>query len=220
MDLRTIRLVTASLSRRVSTSMKLANAFQRRQGLLTAAAVVALLALGFFYLALIVPAKFRGGDLNDLILAGQAGMQHGWASLYYRTGWQVFRGLPPLAWIYLPLGLASRGAAYAIWTGLMVGCLIGAWAVATPGSRKQRALWLLALLTSFPAVYDIGVGQPIPLALLILAVSARWAETRRPELSGAALAVALQIKPTLAFLAVPALLAARAYRAALTAVVT
>lgn len=188
----------------------------RRERLLLVLALVLLAIVGVFYSVLLAGAHARGGDLNDLVAAGQAALRRGWLSVYYRTGWEVIRTLPPTLWLYLPLGRVTPGQAFLIWTALMLACAVGAWWLAAPGRGLVRILWLAALITSFPFVYDVGTGQVVPVALVLLAATERL-RRRRPAWAGSALAVALQLKPTLAFLAIPALAAAHEFRAAIAA---
>lgn len=168
-------------------------------------------------LTLLAEGGFGGGDLLAFLQAAKLAATRGWNQIYLAQGAHPYFFSPPLvAWLAWPLThfggrVGALPAPFVEWTLMTVAALIAAWHLGAPGGRAARALWLLALFGSYPVAFALGEGQVIPLALFGLTVC--WCLLdERPWLAGVALALALQLKPTVAGLAVPALLLAGGWR--------
>jgi hypothetical protein len=147
-------------------------------------------------------------DFRIFYVAAEAGLRHGWASIYdvamlrtlskslppgqdYITSALPFIHPPLLAWLVAPLTLLPLGVAYAVWCAVLLAALVLAWYVGAPYSGLRKvALLLLALL-----------------------VAAWWLCGReRPLAAGAALALATALKPHTVILVPLALAASGRYR--------
>jgi hypothetical protein len=179
----------------------------------------------------VVPLRLDVLD-NDLTLvyaAVRIGLEHGWSHIYsltlqhelftqLRPGAQFtdgerFVSPPPLAWLVLPLTvLGAAGAVYAWLAGSLI-ALAAAWWISAPGHGVTRGLWLLGALAWYPVLYGVDLAQPDLLVVLVVAAAWRLAESSRPYLAGAVLALSL-VKPQLALLVPLVLLAAGRWRIA------
>ena len=123
---------------------------------------------------------------------------------------------PPLAWLLSPLTLLS--APQAFWTFMVIQCiaLIGAWYLIAPGSGwgLPRILYLLGAFAWYPVLYQLRTGQPVMLVVFAVAASWKLADSGRPWLAGAVLALGV-VKPQLTLLVAPCLLLAGYWRIAL-----
>src|SRR5437588_16276 len=148
-----------------------------------------------------------GADMLTFTAADQRGLAHGWLHMYDPPGPVPVMFSPPVVgWIYLPLLRLSVLDAYLAFGSFLTVASIAAWWRAAPGGRLERAVWLVVLMGSLPLVFAVDNGQPLPLALLLAALGLRLLRSGQPVGAGAALAVAVQIKPTAALLVGPALL--------------
>ena len=84
--------------------------------------------------------------------------------------------------------------------------MVGAWALAAPGRGLARLAWLAALLAFLPLWNVLMEGQPSAVILLLLAFAVHSLRRQNGAAAGLALAAAVQLKPTLAFMCAPALL--------------
>jgi hypothetical protein len=123
---------------------------------------------------------------------------------------------PPLAWLLSPLTLLS--APQAFWTFMVIQCiaLVGAWYLIAPGSGwgLPRILYLLGAFAWYPVLYQLRTGQPVMLIVFAVAASWKLADSGRPWLAGAVLALGV-VKPQLTLLVAPCLLLAGYWRIAL-----
>ena len=172
-------------------------------------------------------------DFTFYFAAARIGLAHGWPSIYdlnlqqaeldaLGSGIKVaelarYISPPPLAWSALPFTTLPYPLAYWAWSGLLLAALALTWHVAAPGAGVTRVIHLAAAVGWLPVIYGLQLGQPAVLVALGAAASYWLLRTNRPVLAGVALG-AIALKPQLAFLIPPALLAARRDRAFLGSV--
>lgn len=175
-------------------------------------------------------------DFTFYYAAADVGLSHGWSRIYDLglqqaqlnamgsgiTIAQLARYIspPPLAWIATPLTALPFVPAYAAWSALLVAALAVTWGLAAPAPVARRARWifLAAAIGWLPVIYGLQLGQPAMFVVLGVAGSYALLRSNRPFWAGIALG-AIVLKPQLAFLVPPALLAAGRYRAFLGSVV-
>jgi len=176
-----------------------------RRRLLLFAAVVAgfsAAALFAFWLGQQYP---QGRDMEGFRWAAHRGVTLGWTHIY--DPWTPAYGdLPITAWLYTPLLPLSYAAAYPLTLALSLAAVVGAWALAAPSRGLVRLAWLGALLAFLPLWNMLMEGQPSAVILLLLAFAVYSLRRQNSAAAGIALAAAVQLKPTLAFMCAPALL--------------
>jgi hypothetical protein len=146
----------------------------------------------------------QGAGIYDLALLAAA--QH---ELFPEMGQRVV-GLyvPPFsAPLLVPVGLLPAGAAYAVWTSVLVSALVLSvfFLRAAFGLSVVQTLWLFAVLSlSGPAFESVRIGQLAPLLLLALSGALLALKGDRPLLAGFLLGVLLlkpqQLAPMVAYL--------------------
>lgn len=169
-------------------------------------------------------------DFTFYVAAAKIGLNHGWASIYdlslqqqqlnaMGSGITVaelarYISPPPVAWLAVPLTLPPYGIAYAAWSGLLLVALALTWRFAAPGPEtgRVREIFLAAAVGWLPVIYALQLGQPAMFVGLGVAGSYALLRSDRPFWAGLALG-AIALKPQLAFLVPPVLLAAGRYRA-------
>jgi hypothetical protein len=105
---------------------------------------------------------------------------------------------PPFALVLLPFTALSPAAAIWAWTVLMAAALVVAIAV-MPVPATVRWGMLLVAAVSWPALYNVKLGQVGTLLLLLLALGWRWLD-RPPRLaSSIALGTLVKVQPALLF---------------------
>jgi hypothetical protein len=159
----------------------------------------------------------------------RVGLEHGWNHLYsidlQRQYYAMLRPgapfdplarylhPPPLAWLFIPLTLLPIPVGF--WTALIIQCglLVAAWYMVAPGSGwgMPRILYLLGAFAWYPVLYELRDGQPVMLVVLAVAACWRLADSGRPWLAGAVLALGV-VKPQVALLVGPCLLLAGYWR--------
>jgi hypothetical protein len=170
-------------------------------------------------------------DTIFIYVAVRIGLEHGWSHIYsidlqreyyamLRPG-ALFDDLarylhpPPLAWLYAPLTLLSPPVGF--WTAMMIQCglLVASWYMIAPGKGwgMPRILYLLGALAWYPVLYQLRVGQPVMIVVFAVAACWRLADSGRPWLAGAVLALAV-VKPQVTLLVAPCLLVAGYWRVA------
>src|SRR5712692_2564300 len=168
-------------------------------------------------------------DFRIFYVAAQAGLQHGWSSIYdvgtlrglsarfpaperFVDSRSAFINPPVFAWIIAPLTALPLPAAYLVWTVVSLAALVLAWYLVAPYSGLARKSLLLLALTVWPVYESFYWGQP-SLEVLALVAVAWWLSTRdRPVAAGIALALAVAIKPNIVVLVPLALLVSGRYR--------
>src|SRR5579872_1897145 len=173
-------------------------------------------------------------DFTFYFAAARIGVTHGWSAIYdlglqqaqlteMGSGITIaqlarFISPPPVAWAALPFTALPYPVAYWGWSALLVGALVATWWLAAPGTGPARAVFLAAALGWLPVIYGLQLGQPG--LFVALGVAACYALLGRghPMWGGIALGL-LVLKPQLAFLVPPALLAAGRWRAFLGSVI-
>jgi hypothetical protein len=185
------------------------------------AALVAALASAGFYATVLVGLVQRhafGGDQVQYMAATGQELHGKWLAVYSLHGIGHLQDLPLVPLLFAPLVGLNLVQATLIWAVVTVAATIAAWFLGAPGKKVERALWLAGLLGSFPLAFTVGQGQLTGLVLLALAGCLRLLRQARPGWAGLCLAMALQLKPSVAYLAVPALLLVGQKRATLVAV--
>jgi hypothetical protein len=147
----------------------------------------------------------QGAGIYDLALLAAA--QH---ELFPEMGQRVV-GLyvPPFsAPLLAPVGLLPAGAAYAVWTSVLVSALVLSvfFLRAAFGLSVVQTLWLFAVLSlSGPAFESVRIGQLAPLLLLALSGAILKLKADRQWQAGVLLSVLLlkpqQLAPIVAYLA-------------------
>ena len=169
-------------------------------------------------------------DMRFTYVASEAGVRYGWSKIYdptilralssgFPAGAQTIHGSdtyanpPLLVWLIAPLTLFSEPVAYAIWTFVSLAALVFAWRIAAPSDGLGKWTLLLLALGLTPVLLVLYFGQP-DLLVIALVAGAWWLCARERQVgAGAAVAVAMFIKPQLVALLPLTLLAARRYRA-------
>ena len=164
-------------------------------------------------------------------VAAETGLRHGWAAIYdqaifksssaqYPAAAQIvdlhrpFASAPPLAWLFAPLTAFPEPTAYALWTLLSLGSLIGAWHIAAPYKGLAKVALLLLALGLWPVLLAFYFGQPISILIALVAVAWWLSAHERPLAAGVALALATALKPQAVVLLPAALLLSGRYRVA------
>lgn len=207
----------------------------RNLGVAAGAAAASLFALFDLYqwLAAYASDHFHN-DLTFYYAGARIGLAHGWPSIYdlhlqqlelnaMGSGITVaqlarFISPPPVAWLATPLAALPFPIAYWTWSVLLLAALVFTWHLAAPGSGRARLVHLAAAVGWLPVIYGLQLGQPGLFVALGVAACYALLRAGHPVWAGIALAP-LVLKPQLAFLVPPALLAARRDRAFLSAVV-
>jgi Glycosyltransferase family 87 len=167
-------------------------------------------------------------DFTFYYAAARIGWNHGWSSLYDLGRQQAelnamgsgitiaelarYISPPPVAWLALPLTALPYPVAYWTWSVLLLVALGLTWLWASPGKDRARVIFLLAAIGWLPVIYGLQLGQPGLFVAAGVAGSYALMRANRKVWAGVALG-ALALKPQLAFLLPPALLAARENRA-------
>jgi hypothetical protein len=176
-------------------------------------------------------------DFRVFYVAAEAGLRHGWASVYdidmlrslstsfppgetYINSSATYVNAPILAWLIAPLTLLSLPAAYAVWTVISLAAFVWAWRVTAPGTGLARFSLLLAGLAVWPVMDALYWGQPSLIVLALVAASWWLCTKERPFAAGALLAVATALKPQVVILVPIALLVSARYRPFVAWVVT
>src|SRR5579859_3835874 len=167
-------------------------------------------------------------DITFYYAGARIGLAHGWGSIYDLHLQQVeldamgsgitiaqlarFISPPPVAWLAVPFTALPFPIAYWAWSTLLLAALVLTWRLAAPGSGRVRLAHLAAAVGWLPVIYGLQLGQPGLFVALGVAACYVLLRTGHPVWAGIALAP-LALKPQLAFLVPPALLAARHDRA-------
>src|SRR5512135_311616 len=207
----------------------------RNLGVAAGAAAASLFALFDLYqwLAAYASDHFHN-DLTFYYAGARIGLAHGWPSIYDLDLQQLelnamgsgitvaqlarFISPPPVAWLAAPFTALPFPIAYWTWSALLLAALVFTWHLAAPGSGRIRLVHLAAALGWLPVIYGLQLGQPGLFVALGVAACYALLRAGHPVWAGIAL-FPLVLKPQLAFLVPPALLAARRDRAFLSAVV-
>lgn len=168
-------------------------------------------------------------DFRIFYVAAQAGLQHGWSSIYdvgvlrsLSTGFppaerfvdsrSAFISPPAFAWILSPLTAMPLPAAYLVWTLVSLGALVLAWYLVAPYRGLAKASLLLLALAVWPVMESFYWGQPSLEVLGLVAVAWSLNQRGRPVAAGVALALAVALKPNIVVLVPLALLVSGRFR--------
>ncbi len=201
----------------------------RNLGAAAGAAAAALFALFDLYQwALAYAADSFHNDFTFYYAAARIGWTHGWGSIYSLALQQSelnamgsgitiaelarYISPPPVAWAALPFTALPFTVAYWAWSAILLAALTATWFIAAPCAGRARVIYLAAAVGWLPVIYALQLGQPGLLVALGVAASYALLRSERQFLAGLALGVVV-LKPQLAFLVPPALLAARRDRA-------
>lgn len=168
-----------------------------------------------------------GIDFRAYWVAARIGVANGWERIYdpalqrpalqpyfaasrgFAAGyWAPFVTTPPAAWLAVPLAGADFRVAWAIWSFVIAAAVVvSAWLLAPPRAWVRIGFVLLLLASTI----GWAAGNIVALVLLSVALAAWLARSGRPSWAGAAL-VLVVLKPQVALLVIPAVLAAGRFR--------
>ena len=168
-------------------------------------------------------------DFRIFYVAAEAGLRHGWSSIYdvsilrslsssfpagqnYISSSLPFIHPPLVAWLVAPLTALPVPAAYAVWSAVLLGALVLAWHIAAPYAGLRKVVLLLVALAVWPVLDAFFFGQPSTLQLALLAAAWWMCANDRPLAGGAALAFATALKPHTVILVPVALAISGRYR--------
>jgi hypothetical protein len=168
-------------------------------------------------------------DFATFYVAAEAGVRHGWPSMYdtatlqslatthglqhdYISSAQLFVNPPLFAWLVVPLTLLPIPAAYLAWTIVSLAALAWAWYLAAPYTGLAKLTLLLIALAIWPLLNAFFYGQP-SMVIVGLVATAWWLAARgNPIAGGVALAIGTALKPQAVFLVPLAILVSGRYR--------
>lgn len=121
-----------------------------------------------------------------------------------------------VAYLAVPLGMLPLPWAQAIWLSLLEGSVVAGFAVIVgtwewPRGRLARALMLVYCILFYPVVWGFILGQIALVAFALLMLAVHGVQRRWDGLAGVALGLSI-VKPQLAFLVVPGVIAWAAAR--------
>ena len=119
---------------------------------------------------------------------------------------------PPLAWLVAPFTVFSVPDGYLAWTVFSLAALIGAWWLVCPGDGVARVTLLLTALAIWPMHYTFWLGQTAVVSIACLALAWWLLDREMWPAAGAAMALALFIKPQVVLLLPVALLVSGRWR--------
>src|SRR2546423_2187674 len=164
------------------------------------------------------------GDFAAYYAFTRIGLHAGFGHLYevaaQRQEWQALGPLlwypavypPPLAFVVAPLAVLPFPVAYAIWNLLLGIAVLVTWRLLAPGSRWQRSLQL-GIAFALPLVaFSLLLGQVVMLLGAALAL-VWWCLRRGSPILARIVLTLIAVKPPLAFLVPPGLLAGLHVRA-------
>ena len=176
--------------------------------------------VAWFVVVLPLHREILDNDLTLAYIGARIGIEHGWSHLYslslqhelfaqlrpsapFNDG-ERFISPPPSALVLVPLTIFGAAATVYVWLAASLAALVATWLIAAPGSGRVRILWLTVALAWYPVQYSLSLAQPDLIVLLAAVASWKLADTGKPYLAGAVLAVSV-LKPQLT-LAVPLVL--------------
>jgi hypothetical protein len=168
-------------------------------------------------------------DFGNYYLYARVGLHQGWNHLYDTAAqqhewvglggaavvpWFPIIYLPPLAWVAVPFTFLPLPLAFAIWSALLVGCVLLTWRLVAP-RHPAVARWtaLGAMLAIVPVPYALLLGQVLIMELAAVAV-AWWLLAKERDVLAGVLLIALVFKPQIAILLPLVLLAIGRWKAA------
>ena len=168
-------------------------------------------------------------DFRIFYVAAEAGMQHGWSSIYdpdtlrslsasfpagetYINSSATYVSAPILAWVITPLTAVPLRAAYVVWTVVSLGALVWAWHAVAPGRGLAKLTLLLVALALWPVMDALYYGQPTLIVIGLVAACWWFCARDRALAGGLALALATALKPQVVILVPLALLVSGRYR--------
>jgi Glycosyltransferase family 87 len=164
-------------------------------------------------------------DFATYYADARGGLRHGWARLYdVALQHQAWRDVgvqvpfapnpntPFLQWLVAPLVSLPFCFAYVVWFACLICALAIAWHLTAPGSGLFRIVYLALGFSLIPVMYGLGMGQADALVAAAVAGS-WWLLARRHDLAAGLLLTVVILKPQLAFMVPPVLLAAGRWRA-------
>lgn len=122
---------------------------------------------------------------------------------------------PPLAWLVTPFTLLSIRDGYLAWCIFSFVALLFAWWLVAPGRGLAKVTLLLAALALWPIHYTFWLGQTATISIACLALAWWLIERERWAPAGAAIALAIFIKPQLVLLLPVAILLSGRWKLAL-----
>ena len=162
-------------------------------------------------------------DFRLNYVVAKIGLTHGWSHIYdLDLQRQLSAGFgpvgsvvdsmhnfvtpPPLAWLLAPFTLLPLPAGFLTWTLCSLAALVAAWWLVCPGKGLARVTLLLIAIAIWPMHYTFWLGQTAPVSIFCLALAWWLLERECWAPAGAAVALALFIKPQVVLLLPVALL--------------
>ena len=110
-------------------------------------------------------------------------------------GFAIFLYPPPFAVALIPFAWLGAAGLW-VWTGLLIGCVVGAIAL-MPISRELR--WVVVLLAGldWPVLYSLKLGQVGPILLLLFVLGWRWLTLPSPLGATIGLGGLIKLQPLL-----------------------
>lgn len=118
-------------------------------------------------------------DFALYYLQAKVGRSQGWSHVYDLTAQTaVYRTIspplktfpiidtPPVGWLAAPFTLLRVDTAWVVWVSIVAGCYVLAWALIASGKFEARLAVLIMSLGLFPTVFEITLGQVVPLQIL------------------------------------------------------
>ena len=215
-----------------ATSTSGAGQVARRPPLLLAAAMVAsgwtALYSGLIWVLEFVTAPTHD-DVRLYYVAAKAGLRYDWSSIYDQGDLRsvasslpaaarlidekTFASTPLLAWMFAPMTLFPESVAYMLWVLLSVVALVVAWQITAPYNAAAKITLLLLAIGTGPVLLTMYFGQPTLLVLALCATGWLFLVKHRDLEAGAALSLAMFLKPQAVILLPIALLVSGRYRA-------
>ena len=155
-------------------------------------------------------------DTVFVVMGARIGLEQGWTHLYSFSLQQHYYAMmrpgaefdqlarylhpPPFAIMFVPLTLVSLPVAFWIFFAINLAILLLTWYLTAPGKGigMPRLLLLLGALAWYPVLFELREGQPVLLVVLAIAGCWYFADSGRPWIAGAVLALGV-VKPQLYF---------------------
>ena len=156
-------------------------------------------------------------DFRIYWVGAKIGLTYGWSHIYdlnlqqqltasfgvpgiVNDSFHVYVTPPPVAWLLVPFTPLPVPAGYLLWTLGALAAVVAAWWLVCPGKGLGRLTLLMIALAVWPMHYTLWLGQTAPITILCLALAWWCMERERWAPAGAAIAVAMFIKPQVVLL--------------------
>jgi hypothetical protein len=117
-----------------------------------------------------------------------------------------------VGFLFAPFTFMGYTAALWVWGALMLGCFVGAGALAIEGTWTRKTILILAALATYSAFFGLILGQIISMQMLGIALAYQLMKRGKDPAAGAILALVVLMHPQGTVFIPIALLAARRFR--------